>query len=610
MLTYVALFSDCFAKVKHSNSLMRIFYALLTLGSIFAFQATAKTTISFPEDALIPKSVQTNIALSLANYTGYPDCSAVTPLNAQRQQRVLGKIILEAFHSDGLFATQITQLELEHASNCQNWQAEAINIEPALLQKVTFSDSLITSDDPVLQAQIKAFEAMLNRPFQQSEYQRFIDNIYTQAIARGYFDIELNEQVVAVIDGGRAVTVTFNIKLGQRYNIQEIKLINTTINPELIFDLIKFAPGDAYSIGQLNALTKALQQTQYFSQVSIRPDIASRNTQNHTVDIHVNVTEKEKHWIDLGAGISTDDGLRTSLTWTRPRLNDAGHSLRAYAQLSVPEQQATFTYKIPFADTNKDYLGLQAGVQNIDRNDTQSLTSSIGVQRYFAWGDNEWQHNLFTRYEYAEFRQGSASRNYSELLFFGASTTLLKSDNPLYPTQGTRKTITFSTTQDSLLSDQTLYKFSARGKWLVPLEATDNRPAVSWLSIVDFGMVAADDFFTVPATIRFYGGGDQSIRGFAFQALSPVDATGVDTGAEQIISTQQEVFTTLNDDWHIAFGVDALRARTSLDTIQAYSANIGAHWRSPVGPIRFYVSRGHSDLENTWRVHLLMGPLL
>ena len=610
MLTDVAPFSICSPRLTQSTPLVRIYCGLLIILALLSSQAVAKTAVLWSEDTSVPKDIQKNIELSLTNYTGYPDCSAVTPLNKKRQQRALGKIILASFHSFGRFATQITQLELQKEGNCQNWLVQARNIEPALLTNITFSESLENSTDPVFQEQIQTFATLLNQPFQQAEYQAFKDDIYTQAIARGYFDIELNEQVVDVIDDGRSVAVTFNITLGKRYKIQQIKLMNTTINPDLIFDLIKFEPGDAYSIGKLNTLTKALQQTQFFAQVSIRPDIASRNMQEHTVDIHVNVTEKQNHWVDLGAGVSTDDGLRTSITWTRPRLNDAGHSLRAETQLSIPEQQATFTYKIPFADTNKDYLSFQAGIQNIDRNDTQSLTSSIGVQRYFAWGNTDWQYNLFTRYEYSEFRQGAEPRNYSELLFLGASTTQLKTDNPLYPTQGTRKTVTLSTAQNSLLSDQTIYKLSARGKWLLPIGKANESDAYRWLSIVDVGLLKTDDFFTVPSTIRFYGGGDQSIRGFAFQALSPLDADGVATGAERMMSTQQEIYTALNDAWHIAVGVDALHASTTKDTIKAYSANIGAHWRSPVGPIRFYVSRGYSDFENTWRVHLLMGPLL
>ena len=610
MLTDVAPFSICLPRPERTNSLVCMSYVLLILLALLSSQVLAKTTVLWNENTRVTPDIQKNIELSLTNYSGYPDCSAVTVLNKKRQQRALGKIILASFHSFGRFATQITQLELQTEGECQNWLAQASNIEPSLLKKITFSKSLLNSNETVFQDLIKRYKTLLNQPFQQAEYQAFKDDIYTQAIAHGYFDIELKDQIIEILEGGHSVAVTFDIALGKRYKIQQFKLINTTINPDLIFDLIKFQPGEAYSIGKLNTLTKALQKTQFFVQVSIRPDIASRNMQNHTVDIHVNVTEKQKHWINFGAGVSTDDGLRTSITWTRPRLNNAGHSLRAATQLSVPEQQATFTYKIPFVNTNKDYLSFQAGIQNIDRNDTQSLTSSIGLQRYFAWGDNDWQHNLFTRYEYSEFRQGAEPRNYSELLFLGASTTVLKTDNPLYPTQGTRKTITLSTAQNSLLSDQTIYKLSAQGKWLLPLVKSNASNTYHWLSIIDVGLLEADDFFTVPSIIRFYGGGDQSIRGFAFQALSPIDADGVATGADRMFSTQQEIFMALNDNWHFAFGVDALHASTTQDIINAYSTNIGAHWRSPVGPIRFYVSRGYSNFENTWRLHLLMGPLL
>ena len=56
--------------------------------------------------------------------------------------------------------------------------------------------------------------------------------------------------------------------------------------------------------------------------------------------------------------------------------------------------------------------------------------------------------------------------------------------------------------------------------------------------------------------------------------------------------------------------VDTAWAKSPADETKAIGSGLGLHWQSPIGPVRVYLARGKNDSEMTWRLHLVMGPIL
>ena len=110
--------------------------------------------------------------------------------------------------------------------------------------------------------------------------------------------------------------------------------------------------------------------------------------------------------------------------------------------------------------------------------------------------------------------------------------------------------------------------------------------------------------------MRFFAGGDQSIRGFGYRNLAPKDEEGELTGGRYLAVVSAEYSYPVADEWRAAVFIDAGNAANKFNNNIATGAGVGAIWQSPVGPVRIYVARGHNDEENTWRLHLLMGPSL
>ncbi|MET1219029.1 MAG: BamA/TamA family outer membrane protein [Glaciecola sp.] len=570
---------------------------------------TPAPVVNFAQVPALPSSTQNNIALAISRLAGYSDCAAVTPLNQKQLQSSIGRSILRSLHADAFFGAQIIALTVNETQNCHVWDLQLNLGQRASIASITLPKALLNTQDKPLTQRVERFLTQQHQPFSQVEYQAFLDDIYTLAIAHGYFDIVLGDSRVIVSEDGYTVDIDIDMTLGARYVVGELNINHGSIDTNLIKDLIHFAPSDDYHISLLNTLRQDLQRSAYFEQVSVQPDVPKRDLQLKRVPISITVTEKFKHYVDFGIGVTTDDGPRTSVSWTRPRINDAGHSIHSNALLSAPESHITMRYKIPFEDVNRDYFSVNTGLQYRDRNNEQRFTATVGAQRFFKFGPEDWQHNIFTRIEYNESKSQASARQYSQLLFFGFSSTRIKSDAPLYPTMGQRQTITFETTQDSVLSDFTLYQIHAKAKWLKPIFTRSDSHVVAWLSTLEGGYTHTDTFSDMPLSQRFFAGGDQSVRGFGFESLTPESPIG-ERGADTFVSSQQEWFSPVATTWAAAVFVDAVYAQQDNFEFTAKSAGIGAHWRSPVGPIRLYIARGSSDFETTWRVHLLMGPLL
>jgi translocation and assembly module TamA len=125
---------------------------------------------------------------------------------------------------------------------------------------------------------------------------------------------------------------------------------------------------------------------------------------------------------------------------------------------------------------------------------------------------------------------------------------------------------------------------------------------------LELGQDFARDAVDVPESQRFRAGGGDSVRGYAYRSLTP-SVAGVDVGGRVLatgsIEVAHPISAKLPTVWWAAF-VDAGRAAASWqDWHPAWSAGLGVHWRSAVGPLRADVAYGEEIKQ--WRLHLSVG---
>ena len=112
----------------------------------------------------------------------------------------------------------------------------------------------------------------------------------------------------------------------------------------------------------------------------------------------------------------------------------------------------------------------------------------------------------------------------------------------------------------------------------------------------------------LPASVRFFAGGDNSVRGYDFESLGPIDATGAVIGGSYLVDVSLEVDRLFRDKWAVAMFVDGGDAFNDTHIKLKTGVGIGLRWYSPVGPIRLDFAHPLDDPDKSFRIHISLGP--
>lgn len=458
------------------------------------------------------------------------------------------------------------------------------------------------SEDEVLQTLITESKLKIGDGIFHPDYENTKSKLRSTSLARGYFDFEFVKSAIIVDRQNNTVVVNLVAKTGPRYQFGDIELSSEHPAEFLIRTLVPFEVGQYYVANELSNFTQMLKRTGYFRYVVVRPKV--KEAVQNQVPIEVLVTSAARDKFDLGAGISSDTGPRFIFNWHRPWVNKWGHSVRTDLFASAPEQRATFTYKVPLEDAIKNYATVQLGWQGVDDNDTDSDKFTLALQRHWSIEGSEWDRIGFVRYEKENYQQGTGGNQRSELVLGGGTITRLRSNPGLDTSWGDKQTLTLEAGSEDLLSDIDIARMTIQTKWLRSFG--DHRVLLR----ADAGAIVTSQFDLVPSSLRYFAGGDQSIRGFGYKTLAPLDDQGDLIGGKYLTVGSAEYSYPVSDSWRAAVFADVGSASDEVGEDLASGIGLGAHWFSPVGPIRFYIARGQSDYENTWRIHFAMGPTL
>jgi translocation and assembly module TamA len=455
-----------------------------------------------------------------------------------------------------------------------------------------------------------AREALLNARFPLAEgkgldlpvYEKVKQSRLSLALELGYLDARYTEHEVRVDRQRNSARITLHLDTGMRFHFGEIRMLQDILDPEFLARYLSFGAGDPYSPEQLMDLQAKLVDSEYFKQVEIK----SRRDQveGNRIPVDIELTPNRKNRYRIGLGYSTDTGPRITLDWKRRRFGRHGHHMRSELRLSEPESSLTSEYIIPLQRPTLDYVSFGATVNNYDTESSKgnsillSASHSIGLER-------GWRRTLSLDYLYEDFTVGSQDDN-ARLLVPGISWVRIKSDGREYILKGKRLEFRIEGASDALLSSTSYLQFYNSNKFIHGL--SDN-----WrlLARLELGVTLADNLEELPPSKRFFAGGDNSIRGFDYEALGPEDDSDEVIGGRYLAVGSLELERRLSGRWSAAVFIDGGNAYDPEYVAEAaYGGGLGVRWRSPVGPIRVDLAQGHYLDEREWQLHVVLGPEL
>ena len=238
---------------------------------------------------------------------------------------------------------------------------------------------------------------------------------------------------------------------------------------------------------------------------------------------------------------------------------------------------------------------------NVEDVDTLKATAGGLYQKRLA---NGWERGIGLRMEQERFSVGDDEGN-STLLLPSISFAKTHSTGGVDPRRGYSLQFGLQGAKEGLLSDIDLIHATAGARGLYTIWDKHRL-----LARAQLGALSSSDYSSVPPTLRFFAGGDQSVRGYGYRTLSPVDETGDYIGGRYLVASSVEYQYEFIDKWRAAVFVDHGDAVDSLSDPLETSAGFGIRWVSPVGPIRVDIAQSLSDSDEGFRIHFAMGPEL
>jgi translocation and assembly module TamA len=458
-------------------------------------------------------------------------------------------------------------------------------------------------------AGLKAFKVPKSKalapgePLNHGLYEDAKKLIQSQALRYGFFDGRFRSQRLDIDPRAGVADIELIYDSGPRYALGRVAFDgDTPFDPDLLARLVPFPPNTPYDADQVAKLSQNLQASGYFEEV--RVDAQPEPGAGRLIPVKVRLGAVKPRTLGLGVGFSTDVGPRARANWTRHWINPQGHRLGAESEISTARQSVGTWYEIPLDPPLTDSLRFTSGFQREQLTDVESRRFTLGSQ-WQSKLPNDWQRVVSLRWEQEIYDFGDGSPNgRSSFLIPGIGYSVTRSDNRLDPNQGYHLQLDVRAAKEGVLSDADMTYASAMAKGLYTLPGGHRL-----LGRVQAGGIATTDYGAIPPSLRFFAGGDQSVRGYDYQTLSPEDRQGNKVGGRYMVVGSAEYQYPIAERWRIAAFVDRGNAVNNLKDKLKTGAGIGVRWVSPVGPIRLDLAKALDD-PGGFRIHFSMGPEL
>lgn len=496
--------------------------------------------------------------------------------------------------------------------------------------------------DPALAALLPGFPLQPGDRLVHSEWERGKSALGSAIEGRGYLRARRTTSQVAVHREDRAADIALAWDTGPRFHYAETVFEGSQFDDDFMQRFVRHRPGQPYLADDLLALQRRLIDADYFAFVSVSPRIARRRGPSGElvaarpgedgaaaagngaatgddggpdeaaedggdeaapgVPIIVEVTPAPRHVFTGGLSIGTDSGFGVRGSVLRRWVNRRGHRVSAEAELSQRRTAAAANYAMPRPGEGMRTLNVGVSHLREETDTSESDTTSLYAMENRLW--RGWLRDLGLRAMYGDFEVAEQRRN-STLVFAEGRLSRRVANDDLFPTRGWSLSLEVRAGSEALLSDTDFVQVRAEARLIHPLGERQRLHLRGQL-----GATWVDDFDALPPPLRFYAGGDRTVRGYGFQTLGPEDDQGRVLGGEHLAVASVEFERDVGRDWAVATFVDSGNAYSQGRFLTRTGIGAGVRWRSPVGLVRLDVAHGLDMPDRQVALHLVIGPSL
>lgn len=456
-------------------------------------------------------------------------------------------------------------------------------------------------------AAVAGFAPKVGDRFDHATYEASKAVIDTSLRGAGFLDAKYTQRRVTVRPEEEAAEIELAWDSGPRYRFGPVRFSGDVPFPdEFLQEFVTWREDAWFNSEQVLNLQQRLVDADYFELVSVQPALDEKKDGRVPLDVLLNRDERTVYSGEVY--YSTDFGAGVRVGAERRWLNKKGHKADAEIEYSQRLQEFAVHYQIPRPgreDRSYDYGAAY-------RDETTETSRSRNFQLAASRSERRWHgftRTLGFKYFHGDFAIGREDETQefgkSTLLFAEGTLNRRRLNDRLAPRRGYVFDVGLRLASEALVSDTDIAQVFSRYTWLTP-QGDKGRIKLR----AEVGAMAVRDFNALPPDLRFFAGGDRSIRGFDYQEIGETNADGVVVGGEYLAIGSAEYEYYFKEEWGAAVFADAGDAFTGDFNLNA-SVGVGVRWKSPLGPIRvdFAFPVQHAlPLKDSWRIHVLLGP--
>ena len=444
---------------------------------------------------------------------------------------------------------------------------------------------------------------------------------------RGYAFAKVDPPVAYEAADAPALDLRFHVETGPKVNIGEIHIQGLKrVHESLLRARLRLRTGEPYSASAIEQGRRDLQGLAVFSQVSL--EVGTAVDGSGGVPVTFKVRERLRHSISVSAAYSSDLGGSGGVTWTDRNVFGNAEQLTLAAKVINLGGSATTgigydtSARLLLRDFGRRDQSLRFGVgalkQSLQAYDQTARTTNVTLSRKIS---SKWSASIGGATTDDQIIQNGVTLNYT--LFAVPMTVAFDSTNLASPLEDPRRGI-----RTSLSVAPTLALGHPNARFVISqikvagyfdldhlLPTGPGRTVLAARALA--GLAEGAKEFSLPPDQRFYAGGSETVRGYAYQSVGPKfppgsPAAGQPVGGTAITAGSVELRQRFGANLGAALFVDAGQVSASLKAVPdefRIGAGAGIRYFTPIGPIRLDVAvpTKHRPGDDNFEIYIGLG---
>jgi len=503
----------------------------------------------------------------------YSKNSVLSDAEIKRLHRQAPEDIESALAPFGYYAPSVKSSLVQ---NENGWQARysVQTGSPVTVSKITVAVEGEGKELAELSSPQDHLALRLGEPLRHALYEDAKRALIRQARTLGFLDAYYSTSEIRINRDKKSAEVALILETGARYLFGKTSSDQEVITHELLLRFLSYQEGDYFTTRKLFDTQRDLYRTDYFSSVIVEGDTA--NPDGTAIPVKITLEPLEHYnFYGVGVGYASDIGAYGTLEWRNPLFNKKGHRVSSSFLVGERETHCVLNYRIPVADPRFNTFGLSGLWNRESWEDTVSNALSAGMSYEYLTPQRHLGISIEALDE--DYRVGD-TKGESKLLIPSLQGSMAIADDIVNTKNGVRVTAVISGAQEGILSDTSFLKLRGDGRVVLS-------PFPNWrlLGHGSAGVILVDSIADLPPSLRFYAGGNKSVRGYRYRSLGPTDSSGTVIGGRYLLTGSAECERRISKLWRVSAFYDVGNAMDDPTIDLAHGIGIGVGIELPFG---------------------------